>query len=146
MRAPLVPLPIIEEPFTRVAMDFVGPLPCSSSGNRFILVVCDYATRYPEAVPMKSVDAASVAEELLKIFSRVGVLQEILTDQGTNFTSQLLVELYNMLHVQPICTTPFHPQTDGLVEHFNQTLKLMLKKTLVKEGKEWDNYLLFAYR
>ena len=71
-------------------MDVVGPLPCSSNGNRFILVVCDYATRYPEAVPMKSVDAASVAEELLKIFSRVGVPQEILTDQGTNFTSQLL--------------------------------------------------------
>ena len=53
---------------------------------------------------MKSVDAASVAEELLKIFSRVGVLQEILTDQGTDFASQLLVELYNMFHVQPICT------------------------------------------
>ena len=94
VHAPLVPLPIIEEPFTRVAMDVVGPLPCSSSGKRFILVICDYATRYPEAVPMKSVDAASVAEELLKIFSRVGVPQEILTNQGTNFTSQLLVELY----------------------------------------------------
>ena len=148
MRAPLVPLTIIEEPFTRVAMDVVGPLPCSSSGNRFILVVCDYATRYPEAVPMKSIDAASMAEELLKIFSRVGVSQEILTDQGANFTSQLLVELYNMLHVQPIRTTPFHPQTDGLVERFNQTLKLMLKKTLVKEGKDWDKlllYLLFVY-
>ena len=145
MRAPLVPLPIIEEPFTRVAMDVVGPLPWES----FILVICDYATRYPEAVPMKSVDAASVAEELLKIFSRVGVPQEILTDRGTNFTSQLLVELYNMLHVQPIRTTPFHPQMDRLVERFNQTLKLMLKKTLVKEGKDWDKllpYLLFAYR
>ena len=118
--------------------------PCLSLRNRSL-----YATRYPEAVPMKSVDAASVAEELLKIFSRVGVPQEILTDQGTNFTSQLLVELYNMLHVQPIRTTPFHPQTDGLVERFNQTLKLMLKKTLVKEGKDWDKllpYLLFAYR
>ena len=92
---------------------------------------------------MKGVDGASVVEELLKIFSRVEVQQEILTDQETNFTSQLLVELYNMLHVQPIRTTPFHPQTDGLVERFKK------EKTLVKEGKDWDQllpYLLFAYR
>ncbi len=64
---------------------------------------------------MKHVDTASVAGELLKLFSRVGVPKEILTDQGTNFTSHLLVELYRILHVQPIRTTPYHPQTDGLV-------------------------------
>lgn len=45
---------------------------------------------------MKFIDAASVAEELLKMFSRVGIPEEILTDQGTNFTSQLLAELYNL--------------------------------------------------
>ena len=130
-------------------MDIVGPLSKSSKGNRFILVICDYATRYPEAVPMRHVDAASVAEELLKLFTRVGVPKEILTDQGTNFTSQLLAELYRMLHVQPIRTTPYHPQTDGLVERFNRTLKTMLRKATVKEGKDWDSllpYLLFAYR
>lgn len=76
--------------------------------------------------------------------------KEILTDhEGTNFTSQLLAELYSMLHVCPIRTTPYHPQTDELVERFNQTLKLMLRKVMVKEGKDWDKllpYLLFAYR
>ena len=115
-KAPLRSLPIISQPFERIAMDVVGPLLKSSYGNRFILVICDYATRYPEAVPMRSVDAASVAEELMKLFSRVGVPKEILTDQGTNFTSLLLTELYRMLHVHPIKTTPYHPQTDGLVE------------------------------
>ena len=98
---------------------------------------------------MKHVDASSVAEELIKVFSRVGVPREILTDQGTNFTSRLLIELYRMLHIQPIRTTPYHPQTDGLVERFNQTLKLMLRKTAVKEGLDWDKmlpYVLFAYR
>ena len=87
-------------------MDIVGPLPKSSRGHRYILVVCDYATRYPEAFPMKFIDAASVAEELLKMFTRVGIPEEILTDQGTNFTSQLLAELYNMLHIRSIRTTP----------------------------------------
>ena len=149
VRAPLVPLPIISQPFERIAMDIVGPLSRSRLGNRYVLVICDYATRYPEAVPMKHIDAVSVGEELVKLFSRVGVPREILTDQGTNFTSQLLVELYRMLHIQPIRTTPYHPQTDGLVERFNQIWKMMLRKTAVKEGMDWDvmlPYLLFAYR
>ena len=148
-RAPLVPLPIIEEPFRRIAMDIVGPLPRSRSGKKYILVVCDYATRYPEAIPLRSIDASSVAEELMQLFARVGVPKEILTDQGSNFTSQLLTELYKLLHIKPIRTSPYHPQTDGLVERFNQTRKAMLKKTAVDEGKDWDKllpYLLFAYR
>ena len=49
---------------------------------------CDYATRYPEAVPLKSIDAESVTEELIKVFARVGVPREIVTDQGANFTSR----------------------------------------------------------
>ena len=147
--APLVPLPVIDEPFRRIAMDIIGPLPRSRSGKRYVLVVCDYATRYPEAVPLKSIDAAHIAEELVNLFSRVGVPEEILTDQGSNFTSQLLTEMYRMLHIHPIRTTPYHPQTDGLVERFNQTLKSMLRKAAVDEGKDWDKlipYLLFAYR
>ena len=130
-------------------MDIVGPLPKSRSGKRYILVVCDYATRFPEAIPLKSIDAAQVAEELLQLFARVGVPDEILTDQGSNFTSHLLTEIYKMLHVHPIRTTPYHPQTDGLVERFNKTLKNMLRKAVTKEGKDWDKlvpYLLFAYR
>ena len=112
-------------------MDIVGPLPHSRSGNRYILVVCDYATRYPEAMPLRNIDAEHVAEELVKMFSRVGIPNEILTDQGSNFMSQLLAELYRLLHIQPIRTSPYHPQTDGLVERFNQTLKSMLRKTAV---------------
>eukprot|EP00731_Ephydatia_muelleri_P007395 Em0003g1643a len=147
--APLVPLPIIEEPFARIAMDIVGPLPRSRSGNKFILVVCDYATRYPEAVAMKSVVAEYVAEELIGIFARVGIPREILTDQGSNFMSNLLSELYRLMQIKPIRTSPYHPETDGLVERFNGTLKAMLRKAAVGEGKDWDKllpFVLFAYR
>ena len=148
-KAPLVPLPIMDEPFRRIAMDIVGPLPRISSGKRYILVICDYATRYPEAVALRTIDANAVAEELLEFFSRVGVPEEILTDQGANFTSQLLSEVYRLLKIKPIRTTPYHPQTDGLVERFNGTLKALLKKTVAEEGRDWDRllpYLLFAYR
>ena len=147
--APLIPLPVITEPFRRIAMDIVGPLPRSRLGNRFILVICDYATRYPEAIPLRSIDAVHIAEELIKVFAHLGIPEEILTDQGSNFTSQLLAELYRLLHVHPIRTSPYHPQTDGLVERFNQTLKSMLRKAATEEGKDWDKlvpYLLFAYR
>ena len=145
----MVPLPIVDEPFYRIAMDIVGPLPRSRSGNQFILVVCDYATRYPEAFALKSIDAEHVAEALVTLFARVGVPKEILTDQWTNFTSKLLAELYRLLHVKAVRTSPYHPQTDGLVERFNRTLKSMLRKTVNDEGKDWDKllpYVLFAYR
>ena len=77
----------------------------ASRDNRYVLVVCDYATRYPEAMAMRSVEAEQVAEELVTLFSRVGVPEEILTDQGTNVTPQLLQELYHMLHVRHIRTS-----------------------------------------
>ena len=64
---------------------------------------------------MKAVDAESVAKELVKMFSRVGIPGEILTDQGSNFTSQLLAEIYRLLHIRPIRTTPYHPQTSGRI-------------------------------
>ena len=83
-RVPMVPLPIISEPFSKIAMDIVGPLPRSCSGMRYILVICDYATRYPEAIPLKLFDADHVAEALLTFFSRIGIPSEILTDQGSN--------------------------------------------------------------
>ena len=83
------------------------------------------------------------------MIARVGVPQEILTDQGSNFTLQLLAELYCLLQIHPIRTSPYHPQTDGLMERFNQTLESMLRKEASNEGKNWDKlvpYLLLAYR
>ena len=86
-KVPLSPLPVVGEPFGRMAMDIVGPLPKSRSEKRYVLVICDYATRYPEAVALRSTDAEHIAEELVTVFSRVGVPCKILTDQGSNFTS-----------------------------------------------------------
>lgn len=148
-RAPLCPLPVIDEPFSRIAMDIVGPLLPSSSGNRFILVICDYATRYPEAFPLRSIKAKQVAKALGQLITRVGIPREIITDQGTNFMSTLLKHTYKFLGIKAIRSTPYHPQTDGLVERFNQTLKRMLRRFVNETGKDWDAwlpYLLFAYR
>lgn len=146
---PLQPLPVIETPFARIAMDLVGPLERSQTGHRYILVICDYATRYPEAFPLRKISARPIAHALLQLFSRVGIPQEILTDQGTAFLSKTMKQVYSLLGIKGIRTTPYHPQTDGLVERYNQTLKSMLRKFVAVNGKDWDHwlpYLLFAYR
>lgn len=72
--APLIPLPLMDVPFERIAMDMVGPLPRISSRNRYMLIICNYATtcRYPEAVLMNFVDAEKVAQELVHVFAKVG--------------------------------------------------------------------------
>ncbi len=147
--APLVPIPAVNIPFERIGVDVVGPVERSQKGNRFILVICDYATRYPEAYPIREVTASQVATVRLHFFSHVGIAKEILTDQGTNFMSHTLQQVYQLLGIKRVRTTPYHPQTDGLVERFNQTLKSMLNKFVSETGKDWDKwlpYLLFAYR
>ena len=65
----MIPLPVVGVPFQRIAMDIVGPLPRTQRGNRFILVISDYATRYPEAIPLKGVTAAKVADMLIDFIS-----------------------------------------------------------------------------
>ncbi|KAG6933510.1 hypothetical protein G0U57_019071, partial [Chelydra serpentina] len=148
-RAPLIPLPIIETPFERIAMDLVGPLEKSARGHQYILVVLDYATRYPEAVPLQNAMSKTIAKELVRIFSRVGILKEILTDQGTPFVAKLMKDLCALLHIRSLRTSVYHPQTDGLVERFNRTLKNMLRKVVSRDRKDWDTllpYLLFAVR
>ena len=118
-----------------------GSLPHTQRGNRFILTICDYATRYPEAIPLSNTEAVQIARELAGVFARVGVPDEILTDQGPNFMSSLLQELYRLLQIKRIRTTPYHPQTDGFVERFNGTLKAMLRKFVNWSQKDWDEYL-----
>ena len=148
-RAPLLPLPLIDVPFWRIAMDIIGPLDKSSAGHEYILVLRDYATRFPEAFPLRIIKTPKIISSLVQFFSRVGIPDEIITDQGTNFTSNLMKQLHKQLGITGIRTTLYHPQTDGLVERFNQTLKSMLRKFVDNTGRDWDKWLpfvLFAYR
>ncbi|XP_042148654.1 uncharacterized protein LOC121837179 [Ixodes scapularis] len=149
-KAPLVKVPIIDTPFQKVAIDIVGPLnPRSAQGNRYILTMIDYATRYPDAVALPSIETERVAEALVQMFSRVGVPREVLSDRATNFTSEVMKEVSRLLSVKQLHTAPYHPMANGLVERFNGTLKQMLKRMCREKPNDWDRYLaplLFAYR
>ena len=149
-RAPLGQMPLIEVPFDRVAIDIVGPIkPATERGHRFILTLVDYATRYPEAVPLVSIETTRVAEAMVDVFSRVGIPREVLSDQGSQFTSGLMKEVSRLLSIRQLTTTPYHPACNGLVERFNGTLKQMLKRMCSEKPRDWDRFiapLLFAYR
>nr|XP_061779417.1 uncharacterized protein LOC133570739 [Nerophis lumbriciformis] len=130
-------------------MDLIGPFHPSTRGYRFVLVLVDYATRYPEAVPLHSISAKSMAQALFQVISRVGIPKEILTDQGTSFMSRTIKELYGLLGIKAIRTSAYHPQTDGLVERLNKTLKTMIRKVTHKDKPNWDKWLeplMFAMR
>lgn len=148
-KAPLGTVPIIDIPFSRVAIDLIGPLPASERGHKYILTLVDYATRYPEAVPLKRIEAEVVAEALIDMFSRIGIPREILSDRGTQFTSSVMGEVARLLSLKQLFTIPYHAMCNGLVEKFNGTLKQMLKRMCAERPRDWDRYiaaLLFAYR
>ena len=149
-RVPLQKVPIVGTPFQRVAIDLIGPIrPASDRKNRFILTLVDYATRYPEAAPLMNAETETVAEALVTMFSRVGVPNEVLSDQGPQLMSRVMKEVSRLLSFRQLVTTPYHPQCNGLVERFNGTLKTMLVKMCEERPKDWDRYiapLLFAYR
>ena len=149
-RAPLGDMPLIDQPFKRVATDLVGPIaPASDKGHRYILTLVDYATRYPEAVPLKNIDTETVAEALLDMCSRMGVPEEVLSDLETQFTSHCMKEVSWLLSIRRLTTSPYHPACNGLVEKFNETLKWMLRRLCHEQPRQWHRFinpLLFAYR
>ena len=149
-KVPLEKMPLIDKPFKRVAIDLVGPfVPPSEDGHRYILTLVDFATRYPEAVPLKNIDTETVAEALVDIFSRLGVPEEILSDLGTQFVSECMKDVTRLLSIKQLTTTPYHPMCNGLTEKFNGTMKSMLKRLCSEQPRQWNRYinpLLFAYR
>jgi hypothetical protein len=80
----------VSEPFKKVAIDIIGELPKSKMGYKYILTLVDYATRYPEATPLKTTHSRVIAEALVNIFSRVGLPEEIVSDQGANLVGKLM--------------------------------------------------------
>ena len=113
-KVPLEKMPLIDMPFKRVAIDLIGPIsPPSKEGHRYILTLADYATCYPDAVPLKNIDTETVAEALVDTFSRLGIPEDILSDLGTQFVSDCMKEVARLLSIKQLTTTPYHPMCNG---------------------------------
>ena len=145
---PLHPI-TVSRPFQIVGLDLME-LPQTQKGNKYVIVLQDYLTKWPLvcAVPNQKTQTVAyvLVEELVSFF---GVPEALLSDRGTNLLSHLMKDLCKMLGTTKLNTTAYHPECDGMVERFNRTLKAMLRKHAARFGKQWDRYLscvLWAYR
>ena len=99
------------------------------------MTLVNFATHYPEAVPLKKIDTETVAEALVDIFSCLGVPEEILSDLGMQFVSNCMKEVTRLLSITQPTATPYHPMCNGLTEKFNGTMKSMLKRFVNRTAK-----------
>ncbi len=147
--APLTSVPIFEEPFERIIIDVVGPLPRTANGNEYIFTMMDAATRFPEAIPLRNVKSRTIAREMIKFFTKFGLPKEVQSDCGSNFTSLIMQQILEEMDIKQIHSSPYHPQSQGALERFHQTLKSTLRKFCEEQKKDWDIGLplvLFAVR
>ena len=148
-KAPLLPIPV-QDAFDRVACDIIGPFPVSKAGNRYVIVFSEYLTKWVECVPVPSIEASMIARLLVdEILCRHGAPRTLLSDRGSNFLSSLVSEVCKLLNTKKVNTTAYHPQTNGLVERFNNTLAEAISSFVSSNQQDWDVYIpaiQFAYR
>jgi hypothetical protein len=138
-------------PLERVAMDIMGPIrPPTKHGNLYILVVEDYFSKYVEAYPLAEHTAQTVADVFVSQWvARHGSPLELHTDQAPEFESKLFQTIMQLLGIKKTRTAPYRPQSDGVVERVNRTLKNMLSAYVSHDYNSWDDYLpyvMLSYR
>lgn len=104
-------------------MDHIGPLLKSTQGHEYILLIMDFSTKYPE---VQKATSCNIRKGLVLLYNHMAIPNDILIDQGMPFVPKLMIDLCRLLQDKHLKTSVYHPQTDGLVERFNQTLKRML--------------------
>ena len=148
-KAPLQPIPICPEPFSEIIIDIVGPLPRTKSGNQYLLTMIDRMSRYPEAIPVRSIHTPVILKHLLNFFTKVGLPKVVQSDRGSNFTSRLFRTRMKEWCIKHTTSTPYHPESQGALERFHQTFKTILTKYCSDNPVRWDDfvpYVLYAIR
>lgn len=126
-------------------MDFIGPIDPPSNGKSYILVCIDYLTKWVEVKAIKNARDEKVAKFLYEeIFTRYGVPRELVTDQGTQFTSNLIIELMKKYNIRHWKSNLYHPQENGEAKVTNREIEAILTKTMEPHRKDWNNRLTKA--
>ena len=148
-KAPLQPMDLALGTFQKIAVDIIGPTTIMSNRkHRYILTIVDLCSRWVEAIPMKDIYAETVCHAMLGVFTKFGFPEKILSDNGTQFRSQLTAAFTRMLQITQVFSARYHPQSNGAVERANRTVKTMLRKVVQDNEEEWDRFLpmvIFAY-
>ena len=135
MHIPPVPLNVLTAPwpFTMWGIDMIGEIkPTASNGYRFILVAIDYFTKWVEAASFVSVTKNVVARFIKHNFIyRYGVLESIITDNGTNLNNKMITKLCMQFKIKHHNSSPYRPKMNGTVEAANKNLKKIIQKMTV---------------
>ncbi|GKC06158.1 reverse transcriptase domain-containing protein [Tanacetum coccineum] len=129
-------------------IDFMGPFP-SSRGNKYILVVVDYLSKWVEAKALPTNDARVVCKFLKSLFAQFGTPRAIISDRGTHFCNDQFAKVMLKYGVTHCLSTAYHPQTSGQVEVSNRGLKRILKRNVGENRTSWSDKLddaLWAFR
>ena len=140
---PLLPLPPVTRPFERVHVDLLQ-LPTAPTGARYVLVMVDAFSRLVELAALTSKEAEEVAEAFLTGWvCRHGTPETLMSDLGTEFTSNVFRSLCSRLEIAQHHSSVGHPASNGRVERVNRTLLNYLRKYLDPTG-DWEKRLPFA--
>nr|ABD78322.1 polyprotein [Primula vulgaris] len=141
----LQPLPMPEQTWSEISMDFINGLPTSKNYN-CIWVVVDRLTKYAHFIPLKHpFGAKELANEFLQnIFKLHGLPKKIISDRDTIFTSDFWKELFHLLGTKLLLSTAFHPQTDGQTEIVNKSLETYLRCYTSQYPKNWAKWIYLA--
>ena len=144
MKTPHAPMGSLKAgaPGACVATDYLGPLPVTDRGNRYILLLTDHFTKYVEILAVPNMTAEVCAARILNEYvSRWGCPLSIHSDQGRTYESNVFKEMCRMLEVRKTRTSVRNPKGNGQSERFNRTLIRMIKAYLCGEQKNWDLHL-----
>ena len=148
--AVLQPIPPPDSSFKQFGIDLVGPLQKTKPDEyRYVIVLTDYLTKWPEAEAIKNKEASTVAKFITKVVCRYSDAKVIITDQGREFCNVVNDDICRRLGIDHRRTTAYHPQSKGQTERYNQTLCNSLVKYLNDEQDNWDDFIdpvLLAYR
>jgi hypothetical protein len=113
--AELIPI-LPNKPLEIITTDIMGPLNMTIEENKYIMIICVHFTKWIELYSLKTMEAVEVANKISSFVCRHGVPDKIITDQATNYQSNLISELYEVLDIEKARTSPYHPESDGLSE------------------------------
>ena len=129
-------------PMQIVCVDIMGPLPETEDGCKYVLVASDCFTRWVEVYGIPNQEATTVAKKLVdEMFCRFSPPEQLHSDQGRQFESELVKEICVLLQIRKTHTTPYHPQCNGMVERFNRTLLDMLATTIDNHQADWQHHI-----
>jgi len=131
---------VVERPFVRVGLDIIGPLPETKNGNKYIFSLTDYFTKWIEAKASKTIDTSDVMEFLKEVFSRHGLPEIIITDNGRQFIADITKAFIDLYGTWVRFISPRHPEANGQAENANREIIKVLRHTCERQ-KEWDNSL-----